>query len=144
MMRQKIYAILAACLMTAAASVSAEAQTISQLCTPKVTVNEIVVSPKQRYDAGRKAEPPLTDMGTGFAWPDTPVGVIKTTSSRSTIIPAADHLESLECVYVGIQGTQTHPTVQGDRQARRVSGGPFLTIVLALRGGLGADRCFFN
>jgi hypothetical protein len=78
MMRHKIFAILAACLMTAAASVSAEAQTISQLCTPKVTVNEIVVSPKQRYDAGQKAEPPLTDMGTGFAWPDTPMGVIKT------------------------------------------------------------------
>jgi hypothetical protein len=78
MMPHKIYAILAACLMTAAASVSAEAQTISQLCTPKVTVNEIVVSPKQRYDASQKAEPPLTDMGTGFAWPDTPMGVIKT------------------------------------------------------------------
>jgi hypothetical protein len=38
--------ILAACLMTAAASVSAEAQAISQFCTPKVTANEIVVSPK--------------------------------------------------------------------------------------------------
>jgi hypothetical protein len=78
MLRHKMYPILAACLMTAAASASAEAQAISQLCTPKVIANEIVVSPKQRYDAGQKAKPPLTDMGTGFAWPDTPMGVIKT------------------------------------------------------------------
>jgi hypothetical protein len=74
----KIYAILAACLMASAASVSVEAQGISQLCTPKVTANEVVASPKQRYEAGQKAEPPLTDTGTGFAWPDTPMGVIKT------------------------------------------------------------------
>jgi hypothetical protein len=78
MMRRKIYIVLAACLMTAAASLSAGTQAISQLCTPKVTANEIVVSPKQRYDAGQKAEPPLTDTSTGFAWPDTPMGVIKT------------------------------------------------------------------
>jgi hypothetical protein len=78
MMRHKTCAILAACLMSAAASVAAEAQAISRLCTPKVTANEIVASPKQRYEAGQKAEPPLTDTGTGFAWPDTPMGVIKT------------------------------------------------------------------
>jgi len=78
MMRQTILAVLAACLMPATAFVSAQAQAISQLCTPKVTANEVVVSPKQRYEAGQRAEPPLTDTGTGFAWPDTPMGVIKT------------------------------------------------------------------
>jgi hypothetical protein len=78
MMRHRTCVIVAACLMWAAASVSAEAQAISQLRTPKVTANELVVSPKQRYEAGQKAEPPLTDTGSGFARPDTPMGVIKT------------------------------------------------------------------
>jgi hypothetical protein len=77
MIRQKTHAIIA-CLITAAASVSAETQVIAQRCTPKVTTNVGVASPKQRYDAGQRAEPPLTDTGTGFAWPDTPMGVIKT------------------------------------------------------------------
>ena len=77
MIRQKPHAIIA-CLITAAASVSAETQVIAQRCTPKVTANVVVASPKQRYDASQRAEPPLTDTGTGFAWPDTPMGVIKT------------------------------------------------------------------
>ena len=60
-------------------SVAAEdAAGISNLCTPKVTANEVVASAKQRYEAGLKAEPPLTDSNNGFAWPDTPMGVIKT------------------------------------------------------------------
>jgi hypothetical protein len=78
MIRHIICAILATCLVTAATSGSAEGQAISQLCTPKVTADKIVVSPKQRYEAGQKAEPPLTDSNNGFAWPDTPMGVIKT------------------------------------------------------------------
>lgn len=77
-MRHKIHFILAACLVTAAASVSAQGQTVRQVCTPNVVANTLVVSPTQRYQAGLKAEPPLTDLGTGFAWPDTPLGVIKT------------------------------------------------------------------
>jgi len=81
MKRRKTHAVLAGCIIAATASVSASAQAISKLCTPKVTANEMVVSPKQRYDAGQKAEPPLTDTGTGFAWPDTPMGVIKTADS---------------------------------------------------------------
>jgi hypothetical protein len=79
MMLHKIFGTLAACLVSAAAFVPAEARAVSPLCTPKVRANEIVVSPKQRYDAGQKAEPPLTDASNGFAWPDTPMGVIKTT-----------------------------------------------------------------
>jgi len=77
-MPRKTFAIFAACLMTAAGSVFVEAQA-SQLCTPVVTANEIVASPKQRYEAGQRAEPPITDNNNGFAWPDTPMGVIKTT-----------------------------------------------------------------
>ena len=76
-MPRKTFAILAVCLMTAAGSVFVEAQA-SQLCTPVVTANEIVASPKQRYEAGQRAEPPITDTNNGFAWPDTPMGVIKT------------------------------------------------------------------
>jgi hypothetical protein len=78
MKRHKIHAVLAGCIMAAIASVSASAQAISQLCTPKITANEVVASPKQRYEAGQKAEPPITGTGNGFAWPDTPLGIIKT------------------------------------------------------------------
>src|ERR1700726_186129 len=52
--------------------------TLTQVCTPKVTANVIVASPKQRYDAGQRAQPPITDTYNGFAWPDTPMGVLKT------------------------------------------------------------------
>jgi hypothetical protein len=68
------------CLAVAAASVTDRAQTITPLCTPKITANGLVVSAKQRYTAGQKAQPPLTDSVSGFAWPDTPLGVIKTAS----------------------------------------------------------------
>ncbi len=78
MMPPKTFAIFTACLMTAAASVYVEAQAASQLCTPVVTANEVVASPQQRFEAGQKAEPPSTDTSNGFAWPDTPMGVIKT------------------------------------------------------------------
>ena len=54
---------------------------VPRVCSPKVTANEIVVSPKQKYDAGQRAEPPLTDTSNGFAWPDTPMGLIKTNAS---------------------------------------------------------------
>jgi hypothetical protein len=47
---------------------------------PKITANDLVVSPAQRYAAGQKAQPPVTDSVSGFAWPDTPLGVIKTSS----------------------------------------------------------------
>jgi hypothetical protein len=65
-------------LTIAPASAPAGEQAITQLCAPKITANELVSSPKQRYEAGQKAQPPLTDTNNGFAWPDTPMGVIKT------------------------------------------------------------------
>ena len=45
-------------------------------------------------------------------------------------IPAANDLESLQCLYVGIQGTGCHPAVQSDSQARRIPRSPILSAVL--------------
>jgi hypothetical protein len=56
----------------------ASAQTAGPLCQPSVTSRIVVVSPAQRQAGGNKAEPPLTDTNNGFAWPDTPLGMIKT------------------------------------------------------------------
>ena len=53
---------------------------VTQVCQPSVTKPIIVASPKQRLEAGRKAQPPLTDTYNGFAWPDTPLGIIKTST----------------------------------------------------------------
>jgi len=50
----------------------------SLACTPRVLANEVVASPEQRLVAGRQAQPPITDANNGFAWPDTPLGVLKT------------------------------------------------------------------
>src|SRR3984957_21265319 len=52
--------------------------TLTQVCTPKVTANIVVASAKQRFDAGQRAQPPITDTFSGFAGPDTPMGVLKT------------------------------------------------------------------
>ena len=54
------------------------AQSLTPLCQPSVTGPIVVASPAQRLEAGRKAQPPLTDTYNGFAWPDTPIGIIKT------------------------------------------------------------------
>jgi hypothetical protein len=51
---------------------------ITRLCTPKITADRVVASPQQRYDAGQRSQPPITDTYNGFAWPDTPMGVLKT------------------------------------------------------------------
>ena len=57
----------------------AVAQTLTPLCRPTVTPPIILATHDQVDEAGRKAEPPLTDTkGFGFAWPDTQMGVIKT------------------------------------------------------------------
>lgn len=53
------------------------AQTLSPVCQPKVAGQVVVATPAERLEAGRKAQPPLTEAN-GFAWPDTPLGVIKT------------------------------------------------------------------
>jgi hypothetical protein len=57
-------------LMTGAASAT--------VCRPAVTKPIVVVSAAQRRAAAAKVEPPITDSANGFAWPDTPLGVLKT------------------------------------------------------------------
>jgi hypothetical protein len=69
-----------ASLIVLGANLTAQAQTITPLCAPQVTANQVVASPEQRYRSGQRAEPPLTDSSNGFAWPDTPMGVIKSDS----------------------------------------------------------------
>ena len=54
------------------------AQASAQVCQPSVTAPIVVVSPAQRLAAGSRAQPPITDTYNGFAWPDTPMGIIKT------------------------------------------------------------------
>ena len=51
---------------------------VSSVCTPKIVANQVVATAAQREAAGDAAQPPLTDQANGFAWPDTPLGVIKT------------------------------------------------------------------
>ena len=55
----------------------AHAQTAGQSCTPKILANKVVATAAQREAAGNLAQPPLTDQANGFAWPDTPLGVVK-------------------------------------------------------------------
>jgi len=49
----------------------------AQICQPLLTKPIVVASPEQRLAAGAKAQPPITDIDNGFAWPDTPLGIIK-------------------------------------------------------------------
>jgi hypothetical protein len=58
----------------------ASAQSVTPLCNPKIVANQELATPAQRKAAGEIAQPPLTDQANGFAWPDTPLGVIKTAS----------------------------------------------------------------
>jgi hypothetical protein len=54
-------------------------QTITPVCTPKVTGPIVVATHDQTIAAGKRAEPPLIDTkGFGFAFPDTEMGVIRT------------------------------------------------------------------
>ena len=65
------------CATFVAISGAASAQTVTPICSPKILANRELVTPAQRKAAGEIAQPPLTDAADGFAWPDTPMGVIK-------------------------------------------------------------------
>lgn len=112
------------CLVIAAASVTAGAQTITQLCTPKITANDLVVSPRQRYEAGLKAQPPLTDSVSGFAWPDTPLGVIKTGSGYE---------------FFGSDGGAHYRQLWNGHWVGNNKSGSFVTTVGTLDNPLGSD-----
>lgn len=58
-------------------SYAVQAQSVTQLCNPKLSDWMTVDSAGQRYAAGQIAQPPITDHANGFAWPDTPMGVVK-------------------------------------------------------------------
>jgi hypothetical protein len=66
---------LIACFLVLSSGLSA-----AQVCQPSVTSPIVVASPAQRLAAGAKAQPPVTDTYNFFAWPDTPMGIIKTTT----------------------------------------------------------------
>lgn len=76
-MYSKTFPYLLTLLILGCLTIPADAQTVSPACTPRILANIVVDTAKQREDAGKIAEPPLTDKQNGFAWPDTPLGVIK-------------------------------------------------------------------
>jgi hypothetical protein len=61
-------------------SVFVTAQVPTQICNPSVSKPITVASFQQRDTAGAKAQPPVTDTNNYFAWPDTPIGVLKSGS----------------------------------------------------------------
>ncbi|HUE52796.1 MAG TPA: hypothetical protein VMO80_10675 [Terriglobales bacterium] len=67
--------LIAGCLLTV---VVASAQSVTPLCTPRTITNQVLTTAAQREAGGDIAQPPLTDQADGFAWPDTPLGVVKT------------------------------------------------------------------
>jgi hypothetical protein len=77
MLPRKFLATSSAVLVVFLASVSARTQTVTAVCRPKISDDKVVATAPQREAAGDIAQPPLTDQANGFAWPDTPLGVIK-------------------------------------------------------------------
>jgi hypothetical protein len=57
-----------------------DAQSAAPVCQPSVSSPITVASPAQRLAAGNKAQPPVTDNNNFFAWPDTPLSLIKTSA----------------------------------------------------------------
>jgi hypothetical protein len=109
--------------------------TLTQVCTPKVTANSVVASAKQRFDAGQRAQPPITDTFSGFAWPDTPIGVLKTANGYEFFASdGGSHSRQLwRGQYVGNNksgsvvttfGTLDNPLGSGDPQDVSVSPNP--------------------
>jgi hypothetical protein len=68
--------LLVLCLL-ASCRWAAQAQELSRICNPIVSGDTSVVTPQQREAGGDRAQPPLFDHQNGFAWPDTPMGVVK-------------------------------------------------------------------
>ena len=109
--------------------------TLTQVCAPKVTANNVVASAKQRFDAGQRAQPPITDTFNGFAWPDTPMGVLKTANGYEFFASdGGSHSRQLwQGQYVGNNksgsivttlGTLDNPLGTGDPQDVSISPNP--------------------
>lgn len=69
---------VAAAVLLAGAFGMSSTNALATACRPSVSKPIVVASPAQRRAAGRRAQPPITDTFNGFAWPDTPLGIIKT------------------------------------------------------------------
>jgi hypothetical protein len=100
-----------------------------------VTTPIVVASPAQRLEAGQKAQPPLTDTNNGFAWPDTPLGIIKTSTGYEFFASdGGDHSRQMwQGHWVGnnkygsvvtTAGTLDNPLGSGDPQDVSVSLNP--------------------
>jgi hypothetical protein len=64
-----------------------------RVCTPVLSALVTVAGPEKRNEAAARAVPPLTDI---FAWPDTPLGVVKTaTGYRFFASDGGDHLRQI-------------------------------------------------
>ena len=68
---------LALCALLTGLSLPSAAETVTDVCTPKIIANKVLVTAAQRKAAGNRAWPPLTDAANGCAWPDTELGVAK-------------------------------------------------------------------
>jgi hypothetical protein len=111
------------------------AQVPTPVCQPSVTMPIVVASPAQRLVAGQKAQPPLTDIYNGFAWPDTPLGIIKTGGGYEFFASdgGAHYRQMWQGRWVGnnkygsvvtTAGTLDHPLGSGDPQDVSVSPNP--------------------
>jgi hypothetical protein len=109
--------LAAICLLTHTADAAAPAR----VCTPSVSAAVTVASPGQRHAAAREAQPPLTDI---FAWPDTPLGVVRTAAGIQ---------------FFGSDGGEhTRQTWQG-RQVGNNKGGSIVTTTGTLDDPLGTE-----
>jgi hypothetical protein len=108
---------------------------VTQVCQPSVTKPIVVVSPAQRLEAGKKAQPPLTDTNNGFVWPDTPLGIIKTSTGYEFFSSdgGAHYRQMWQGHWVGnnksgsivtTAGTLDNPLGSGDPQDVSVSPNP--------------------
>src|ERR1035441_9971149 len=112
---------------------------VAQVCQPSATKPIVVASPTQRLEAGRKAQPPLTDTYNPFAWPDTPLGIIKTGNGYEFFASAggAHNRQMWQGHWVGnnksgsvvtTAGTLDNPLGSGDPQDVSVSPNPIPSV----------------
>jgi hypothetical protein len=70
---RKVVLTLSISLLPAAA---ASAQKVTPICHPTITAPIEIATPRQRYEAGQNAQPPVV-INQGFDWPDGPLAAIK-------------------------------------------------------------------
>lgn len=88
--RNPSFALLSALALFVFSS-AVEAQTVQNLCPPHIIADDVVVTADQRKDAGERVTPPsLIDPVNGFAWPDTPLGIVKERSGTGYLFFGSD------------------------------------------------------